>query len=341
MPKLHKTMKKQIIDLDFAEVALRDFFANSDSRTIRFFAPGEPTIAFKEMCKIWEIAKEIAGDELRTEIETNGYFGNEIADWIDSHVDYLWISCDGPPTTQDAQRPLINGKPSSHLVHSNIVRFTSNNNLQTGVRATIEASELENQIKIIEFFQSLGVKYIAASPTYHSKPNPSIVTPSLLEFAKYFEPAFWRAKDLGMLYLTLLIVNFDEEVDMYCQASIPTPRITTDGYVSCCDWAAFGSDNIGHPAQKELIYGYWNDKEKIIVYDESKINRIQERRFEFLSRSHCKRCPALRHCVGGCVGKMMAATDDLYKPSKDWCEAVLYLFKRLPIKAGLYEVLHP
>jgi len=226
-------------------------------------------------------------------------------------------------------------------VLDNIRRFASTSQIQLGVRITIEGANLDRQTDLIEFFHDLGVRYVAASPTYHSKPNPSIVTPSLLRFAEHFVPAFNRARELGMLYLTLLIVNFDEEVDIYCQASIPTPRLTPDGFVSCCDWVAFGSPEISVGSQQELIYGRFDRVSGTIIYDEAKIQRLRKRCVSFLSTSNCRGCPAIRNCAGGCVGKMMVATEDLYCASQDWCEAVRYLFMRLPINDCLYEVLHP
>jgi len=341
MPKVDQQPSDSLLDLEFARAGLVDFFRRSKSRTIRFFAPGEPTLAYGRMVEIWEMAKAMVGDELRTELETNGYFDSETAEWIQHHVDYLWISCDGPSGIQDEQRPRADGGSSSHVVLSNVERFASSRLLQTGVRATIEPKNLGRQVELVEFFYSLGVRHLAASPAYHSKANPKVETPSLLKFAEQFVPAFYRAKELGMIYLTLLMVNFDEEVDVYCQASIPTPRLTTDGYVSSCDWAAFGSPEICHGPQQDLIYGRYDQDHRTIVYDDAKIERIRRRNAAFLAQRHCRGCPAIRHCAGGCVGKMMAVTNDLYTPTDSWCEGVRYLFDRLPVNRGLYRVLHP
>ena len=340
MPKWHGP-REMVLDKEFARVGLQDFFSQSESRTIRFFAPGEPTIAFQRMTEIWGIAHELAGEHLRTELETNGYFDREVANWVENHVNYLWISCDGWPALQDSQRPRIDGRPSSDVVLKNIRYFASSPRIQLGVRITIDGANLNRQTELIEFFHSLGVKYVASSPTYHSKPNPGIITPPLVSFAKHFVPAYHRARELDMLYLTLMIVNFDEEVDIYCQASIPTPRLTPDGFVSCCDWVAFGSPELCVGSQHDLIYGRYDRVSGTIAYDEAKIERLRKRCVSFLATANCKGCPAIHNCAGGCVGKMMAATDDLYCASPDWCEAVRYLFERLPINGYRYEVLHP
>ena len=341
MPKMHVENTDRVIDLDFAIAGLRDFFSSGPSRTIRFFGSGEPTIAFRRMVEIWEIARQMAGDDLRTELETNGYFSDEIADWVEDHIDYLWVSVDGPPEIQDRQRPVINGMRSSPTIVNNIKRFAASKRLQFGVRATIEADNIDKQSYLIDYFHELGVKYVAASPTYYYKVNTKIETPSLLEFAKNFVPAFYHALELGMFYQTLLIVNFDEEVDIYCQASIPTPRLTTDGYVSSCDWASFGVKYLPSRVQQELIYGYFDKNTKEIVYDKNTIDRIRKRNNEYLGSTSCFGCKALKHCGGGCVGKMAAATDSIYTATPDWCESVRYLYDNLPINRGLYPFIHP
>lgn len=341
MPKIAGKYEQQAIDTDFARRGLVDFFEASSSRTIRFFGSGEPTVAFDAMKKIWDIAYDLAGDDLRVELETNGVFGQKVADWIAQHVNYLWISCDGNAAIQDAQRPTVGGGASSSQVNANIARFCEVDGLQFGVRPTVSHENLAKQTDLIEYFHEVGVRYVCASPTYHSVVNETVITPPLSIFAQHFVPAYYRARELGMLYQSLMTVNFDEEVDIYCQAHIPTPRLTTDGYVSCCDWASFGPDRLPNEIQQEMVYGRYDKLADKIIYDKDKINKIRSRNADFMGRTFCRDCRALTHCVGGCVGKMAAATSDFFRPSPEWCEAVLYLFDRLPIKQGLYPVLHP
>jgi radical SAM protein with 4Fe4S-binding SPASM domain len=329
----------QKIDVEFAMAGINDFFDNNESRQIRFFGAGEPTKAFNEMKEIRDKAYDMVGNKLKVELQTNGYFSDEIADWVEENVDVLWISCDGPPEIQDMQRPLFGGKRSSGVINRNIKRFSLSDDMQFGVRATISEDNFSRQVELIEYFHKLGIRYICGAPTYYSTVNSCTNPPSLIEFAKYFVPAFYRAKELGAFYQTHLIVNFDEDVDVYDRACIPCPHLTTDGYVSCCDWALFGPKYLPGSLQ-QLVYGRWDKELKKIRYDESVINRLRARNVGTLYSGSCHNCKIIRHCAGGCLGKNIALTGDLYKSSRDWCEAVNYLSKRLPINEGLFPCLH-
>lgn len=340
MPKLKVDEEERLINVDFAKIGINDYFNSGKQKAIRFFSPGEPTIAFKEMVEITEYARKLAKDDLIIEIETNGYFNNEIAEWIENNVNIVWISCDGSSEIQDLQRPTLKGNKSSDIVMSNIQRFAKNSKIQFGVRATISDENLYKQCELIEFFNTLNVKYVSAAPMYRSKVNKNITKTPIMDFAKGFIPAFHRALELNMFYQNLLIVNFDEEVNIYCQASTPTPRLTPDGFVSCCDWASLGPKYIPNGVLEDLIFGHYVPEEQRIIYYPERIANIQKRNVEFLSKGDCKDCFVLKHCAGGCVGKIASITDNIYKMDNNWCDSVKFLYNNLNIKKR-FPVLNP
>jgi radical SAM protein with 4Fe4S-binding SPASM domain len=340
MPKLKVDPKDRIIDLNFAKIGIKDYFQSGKQKSIRFFSPGEPTIAFNEMVELTEYAKMLGGNNTIIEIETNGFFKENVAEWLEDNVNIIWISSDGQPHIQNRQRPTLDGNKSSDIVLSNIKRFAMNPKIQFGVRATISDDNLDKQVELIEFFKSIGVKYVSAAPTYRSKINKNVTKTPLMAFAKGFVPAFNRAITLGMYYLNLLMVNFDEEVNIYCQSSTPTPRLTPDGFVSCCDWAALGPKYIPNGVLHDLIIGRYNSEKRLIEYFPEKILNIQKRNAIFLSENDCKGCQVIKHCAGGCVGKIASVTDDIYKMNPDWCDAVRYLYDNIKVERP-FPILNP
>lgn len=330
------------IDLEFAVAGMKEFFSWAPEPAIRFFAAGEPTIGFKRMTEIVEEGKRLVGDRLQVELQTNGYFNSGIADWVSENVDILWISSDGPPKYQDAQRPSVNGtRRSSPRVEANIKRFATHPTMQVGARATFLQENFDKQIEVLDYFRSLGLKYVCGAPAYSSTVNDHTPVPMLVRFAQEFVPAFYHAQEKGQFYQTHLMVNFDEEVDCYCRAcTTPVcPQLTSDGYVSCCDWACFGEKYLTGVLQ-DLIYGKWDKGSKQIVYFPEKKKAIEDRNVEHLSQGDCKGCPVVRHCAGGCIGKVMVRSGGLHKMDPNWCQATRYLAEHIPQNTGIYPVRH-
>ncbi len=331
------------VDLDFAVAGMKEFFSWAPKPAIRFFAAGEPTVGFKRMTEIVDEGRKLLddGQHLQVELQTNGVFNDRIADWVGENVDILWISCDGPPVFQDAQRPTVGKKASSPVVEANIRRFAAQPNMQFGTRATFLTDNFDQQVAVLDYFRNLGVKYVCGAPAYSSTVNEHTPVPTLLRFAQEFVPAFFHAQSNGMFYQTHLIVNFDEEVDAYCRAcTTPVcPQLTSDGYVSCCDWACFGSKYLDG-VLNQLIYGKWDKEKKAIVYDAERKAAIEGRNVATLAEGDCKDCPVIKHCAGGCIGKVMVRSGGLYKMDPNWCQATRYLAEHIPLNQGLYPVRH-
>lgn len=329
------------IDLEFAVAGMKEFFSWAPEPNIRFFAAGEPTVGFQRMAEIVEEGRKLAGDRLNVELQTNGYFNGRIADWVSDNIDILWISSDGPPEYQDAQRPSVSGAASSPTVERNIKRFAAHPTMQFGCRATFMSDNFDRQKEVLDYFRSLGVKYVCGAPAYSSTVNDHTPVPTLVRFAQEFVPAFFYAQEIGMFYQTHLMVNFDEEVDCYCRAcTTPVcPQLTSDGYVSCCDWACFGEKYL-NGVLSQLIYGKWDREKKEIVYFPERKADIERRNVEHLAEGDCKDCPILRNCAGGCIGKVMVRSNGLHKMDPNWCQATRYLADHLPRNQGLYPVNH-
>ena len=110
---------KQKLSLEFAKLGIDDFFKNNDSKHIRFFGAGEPTIEFDLIKDIKNYAYKKAGEDVKVEIQTNGCFSREVRDWLSKNADIIWLLWDRPEEFQDFYRPFLGGKGASKFIENN------------------------------------------------------------------------------------------------------------------------------------------------------------------------------------------------------------------------------
>lgn len=331
----------QTLDFNFAKRGVDDFFRDNTSRHIRFYGIGEPTLELELIKKIRDYAYQKAGDSLTVELQTNGFFSENIAKWISRNVNILWVSCDGPPEIQNIQRPTVSKKPTSKILKKNLRYFAKQKSMQAGARVTLTPLTIKRQNEIVKYFYDLGIKYVNVLPVFTQIEDrkSNVLDWDPLEFAKNFLVAHKKAKKLGVWYNTMCIVNFDEKTRQACRACTPNPHLTTDGYVSCCDFAQLGSEYSPGSLQ-QLIYGKYTPEEDIITYDEKAVAKIRSRCAENLKKNTCIDCKYVYNCAGGCLGQVVNETGDLMGKCERNCMIVRYLAERMELNKKLHPALH-
>lgn len=332
----------QVLNLDFAKKGIDDYFRDYSSRHLRFYGIGEPTLEFELMKQLADYARQRTSEKVILELQTNGLFPNEVSDWIAKNINILWVSCDGPQDIQDTQRPTCGGGKSSKVVEGNILKLNNIKNMQVGVRSTLTVPMIKRQKELVDYFESLGTKYINVHPActpVEDKENSSQFEWDPIEFAENFLAAHVYAKNKDIFYNCLYIVNFDEKTRHACRSCIPHPQLTTDGYVSCCDYGQFGPEYSPGKFQ-QLIYGKYIPEENIIIYDEEKINKIRFRCVENLIKGPCNDCKYIHYCAGGCLGETMNETGDLMGIHKKNCAVIKYLAERMPLGQKDHPIIH-
>ena len=129
--------------------------------------------------------------------------------------------------------------------------------------------------------------------------------------------------------------NFDEEVIYACRSCLPTPHVTPDGYITCCDMCVTADD----ASMKELIYGVYDERLDTIFYDQKAIEHIQSRKAENIPE--CRNCEVRNYCAGACLGEALNETGSFYGVKKESCDAIRYLWKKLGSKPIKNKYLHP
>lgn len=325
----------RVIDVQFAKRGIEDFFLDNEEPAVRFFAEGEPTLAFKEMVEIKEYADRLSKHRAIYELQTNGMFGRSVAEWIRDNINIVFISLDGPPDIQDALRVTKGGLGTSDILEKNIRILQENPKLQLGIRATINALNNNRQIEMIDYFYSLGIRIVFGDLIFSSVGSTEKpLNVGYKEFVDEYIKARKYAENQGVFYGTMFAANFDEEVTYACRACLPTPHLTVDGYVSCCDMCVRGDSIL-----KELIYGKYDPINNLIEYDTEAIRKIRSRRADNIEE--CKNCEVKHYCAGGCLGEALNETGNFWGVKEDSCRAIRYLWESLDSRPIKLPYLHP
>jgi radical SAM protein with 4Fe4S-binding SPASM domain len=342
-------VQEKSLPLEIAKVGIDEYFASNNSRHIRFYGPGEPTQEFILMRQITEYAKEKGGNAITTELQTNGAFSPKVRQWILENLNIVWISFDGTPNIQNAQRPMGNRlAPSAPLIEENVKWLIANSgecNLMVGARVTMTDLNVNKQNEMVDYFNSLGIKYIWTDPIFPEVKDYPVCNDvkrqkayqfDMNAYVKNFIKAHRYAKTKGVFYGSFLTCNFDGEAKINCRACTPAPHITPDGFVSACDLVVLGAND--NHMNKVFIFGQWDDKHKTFIYNQDKIKALQERNVE--NMKHCKNCEAKLHCGGYCLGEVMNETGSLYGQKAHTCKAIKALYKEFSA-CETYDYMHP
>lgn len=335
--------KGQTISFEFVKKGIDDYFEKKYMRHVRFFGAGEPTVEFDLIKKIHKYALEKGGDAVTFEIQTNGAFPDAVAIWLKNNINIIWISCDGTPEIQDMHRPFLrkdDKRKTSEVIEKNIhILHGADSKAFVGIRATITLENILKQKEMIDYFWGLGIRDIWVDPIFPSVGATSTAGADEFDtmmFAKEFLKATEYAYSKGMFYGSILTCNFNDSVNKHCRACLPVPHLTTDGFVSACDMALFGKDE-NH--MSPLIYGEWDEKNKVINYHDDKIEYIRTRTTE--NMQHCEMCTAKEHCGGYCLGEVLNETKSLFGQKRGVCQAIRYLNDHLAPQMRKYKYTHP
>ena len=340
-------VEEKTLPLEIAKAGINEYFINNASRHIRFYGPGEPTMEFELMKKIVGYAKN-KDENVTVEIQTNGAFSPKVREWVLENANIVWVSFDGTPNIQNAQRPMGDQlAPSAPLIEENVKWLNTNKgnrNLMVGARVTMTDLNVNHQIEMVDYFDNLEIKYIWTDPIFPEvRKRPVCEEDDRAEmfhidleiYVKNYIDAYRYAKTKDVFYGSILVCNFDGKTQVHCRACTPVPHLTPDGYVSACDMVIYG-ENAYH--MNCFIYGKWDEEKKMFVYDEAKIKALRNRNIDNIK--HCKNCEAKFHCGGYCLGEVVNATGKLDGQLPYICKAIRILYKELG-ECETYDYMHP
>jgi sulfatase maturation enzyme AslB (radical SAM superfamily) len=337
-----------VLDWRFAKRVLHDYVGGVGGiKQIRFFADGEPTTEMNLLKRIYEEAKGLEPD-MRAEIQTNGVFSEETADWLGKNLDYVYVSIDLLPDDHDKYRITAGGKPSSPLILKTLQYFKDmpDRKAKIAIRATITKYNIEHQKEGIDFYHDkYGIDIFWVDPIFPPVSDVAEKTYEpidMMQFAVTFVDAHNHAWERSVFYESNLTTNFDGKTDKACRACLPMPHLTVDGYLSACEMATFGKDAGKMDA---MIYARFDPESDKIIYDEEKQRILRNRvlplktsRQSSMMPSDCRGCAAGENCAGFCLGETLNENGNLFKIKTRVCKALKYIYGEIghlyPAKFG-------
>ena len=339
-------IQEQTLPFEVAKAGIDRFLSRSDNH-IRFYGPGEPTREFELLKQITEYARSKAPDSLVFEMQTNGCFSLQVCDWLLNNANILWMSFDGEPDVHDKYRHFPDGEPSSWIIERNVKylnQHKGDRDLMVGARATITNANVCRQKQLVDYFYSLGIRYVWTDPLFPAVGDIPVCADKGKQASYDFDldiyvdnylDAYKYAKEKGMFYGSILTCNFDGKCTQHCRACIPAVHLTPDCYVSACDMVTSGEN----PHHMEcFVYGRWDGGKKEFVFDEKKIDSLKNR--SIYNLPHCVQCVAAEHCGGYCLGEVVNETGSLLGQKESTCKAIRKLFLALG-ETSHYDYLHP
>ncbi|MDR2720054.1 MAG: radical SAM protein [Nitrososphaerota archaeon] len=331
------------IDTEFAKCGIFDALnghpTGKKAKILRFFSPGEPTQNIDCMKECVNYAKELKPDII-VELQTNGvYDNNSVRDWIAENVNIVWVSLDGPSDINGKYRPDRERRDRTAEIEENIRIMQTKTSV--GVRATIVNETTDSQDKLVKYFHSLGIKYITVDPMIESIRREdkgfsgAITKINLMRFAEGFLKGYKTATKIGVSYGCSLTFNFDQRTNIACRSCLPMPQLNPDGSISSCDMALYSNTP---PELQCFLYGYWDSKNKQIVYDQNKIKNLQNRTVSQLNK--CHDCEIKYNCAGGCAGRVAFEKGGIYDTIPEYCSAIKYLSHRMQMNANIIPSLY-
>lgn len=322
-----RNVEKRVLDYNFAHRVIEDYMGGPGGiKQIRFFADGEPTTEIELLKRIYYEVKVLEPD-VQAEIQSNGVFTTETADWLAKNMDYIWMSIDLLPEDHDRYRMTSNGKPSSPMILKNLQYFKDMpRKAKIGIRSTITKFNIERQKEGIDYYhKNYGIDIFWVDPIFPPVSDMSEKTYEpidMMQFATTFVDAHNHAWANNIFYESNLTTNFDGKTNKACRSCLPMPHLTMDGYLSACEMATYGEDAGKMDA---MIYAQYDAKNDKIIYDENKLKILKSRTLQNMPLE-CRSCAAGEHCAGFCLGETLNENGSLFRVKTRVCRALRYIY---------------
>ncbi len=292
------------VDLVVANAAARGL----DDVRVSFHGGGEPTLAGDTLRRCVRRAQRLSEENglgLRTGTATNGVMDDAMRDFLAETMTSVMVSVDGPPEVQDRLRPRPGGGPSWPEVTRTLARLSASE-VTLGVRLTCTDEALEHAAGTVrQLTADHRIHTVHLEPLFQcgrSLQN-GLRPPSPERFVRVYRECCEAAAEAGV-ELAYSGARQSSLCHTFCQVSLPSFNVTTEGDVTAC-YEITGRDD---PRAGVFIYGRHDAATRSFAFDPARVAAL--RRLTVDEAPRCARCFAKYHCAGDCPSKRLFAGAD-------------------------------
>lgn len=300
------SMSKEVVDAVLTSYF--NFIGFRDAISVNFHGGGEPTYALPLLKYTIKKAKQIAelrGIKVGFGMPTNGFYGDEVRQFIVENFTSVSLSFDGPAFIQNRHRPLPNGEGSFQQVFET-AKYFYNRQFPFAFRATVSSFSLPHIFEIIDLIaeefpgKSIGIENLNPFGRALQHKDPLVEPPDKEVFGRMIVQALKYAQDKPVYVLNAASTEYDMLRPVFCSnVGIPNWTVSINGDVIAC-----ARDN----APDEFVFGYFNEDTQTIVLDQEKIANL--RQMNVLNYPECTDCFCKYQCAGDCPDRRIDDKSD-------------------------------
>ena len=278
--------------------ALRHAARKYGSRRINVAAfGGEPTAAPGLLRQMVSVAREMLKDNCRFSITTNGYFSDEICDFLMDNCFTVSLSMDGVPEVQRIQRP---SRVGIDQLEKNVRRLAQSA-CEIKVRSTVTEFSVGRMLDSVKYLRSLGVRRVQFDPVtpggraeqasvYTRPPVAEVFVRNLIACIEY-------GAENGIDVICFPYMNMMTAPVVFCDGNVHNRLVVgATGVLSTC----VEVQESKHALYDALGVGRYDPDTHSFVYEFEHRRPFCRGCSGLMRNPECSSCPYHFFCAGGC-----------------------------------------
>ena len=298
-----------------------------DAYRVDFHGGGEPTLEWAKLQELTAYARS-RPVEAKVSVTSNAVWSESQSQWLAENIDQISVSMDGSPRTQDRNRPLASGQPSSPVVLRSL-QYLDDHKANYGVRMTVQHPWDTFPGDIQYILENTGCRSIQVEPAFnnargeHCPPGGD----QYQAFVDVFIDAYSLAKD-HQARITFSGARPELITDVFCSSPYEALVVNPENQIVAC----YEINHGGHPFAPIAVFGRVDHGQVMVDWQaREKFTRLAQERLDT-----CQDCFCRWHCAGDCFTRAFSTGENghLAKNQRCFMNQALTRFKLLDLIAS-------